>query len=134
MPTPPVDLSSKMKADAGFTIVETLVALFVFALAGVALITMQTQSAGALSRVEARALANLVAENNLVDALARRAPPELGERSGEVEVAGRSWRWTLEIATTDDPTTLRLRSSVFDPTDQASDFSVTAYAVAGGVQ
>ena len=48
MPTPPADLSSKKKEDAGFTIVETLVALFVFALAGVALITMQTQSAGAL--------------------------------------------------------------------------------------
>jgi len=134
MPTPPADLSSKKKEDAGFTIVETLVALFVFALAGVALITMQTQSAGALSRVEARALANLIAENNLVDALAKRTPLELGERSGEVEVAGRQWRWTLEIATTDDPMTLRLKSSVSDPTDQALDFSVTAYAVAGGVQ
>lgn len=134
MPTPQVDLCSSKKADGGFTIVETLVALFVFALAGVALITMQTQSVSALSRVEARALASLIAENNLVDALAKRTPPEIGVQSGEVEVAGRPWRWTLEIAATDDPTTLRLKSSVSASTDQASDISVTAYAVAGGAQ
>lgn len=134
MPTLQADLRSKARVDEGFTIVETLVALFVFALAGVALITMQTQSASALSRVEARALASLVAENNLVDALAKLTPTELGARSGEIEVAGRPWRWTLEIAVTDDPATLRLKSSVSDPTDQASDISVTAYTVAGGGQ
>ena len=131
MQIPQTDRHSKTDAEQGFTIVETLVALFVFALAGVALITMQTQSTGALSRVETRALANLVAENNLIDAMASRTALELGVRSGEVEIAGRSWRWTLDIAATDDPTTLRLKSSVSNSIGEASDVSVTAYAVAG---
>ena len=134
MQIPQADRHNKTEAEKGFTIVETLVALFVFALTGVALITMQTQSTSALSRVETRALANLIAENNLIDAMASRAALELGARSGEVEVAGRSWRWTLDIAATDDPTTLRLRSSVSDSTGAASDFSVTAYAIAGGAR
>lgn len=132
MPTPPADRASQASKEAGFTIVETLVALFVFALAGVALMTMQAQSASALSRVETRALANMVAENNLVDVLARRSAPELGVRSGETEVGGKPWRWTVEIAPTDDPTTFRLKSTVADPSGQTSDVSVTAYTVAGG--
>lgn len=121
-------------ANAGFTIVETLVALFVFALAGVALITMQTQSVTALSRVETRALANLAAENNLIDAMAKRSALELGTRTGEIELAGRDWEWSLEVARTDDPTTLRLKSAVVEPGANAPEVSVTAYAIAGGAQ
>jgi hypothetical protein len=64
--------------------------------------------------------------------MASRTALELGVRSGEVEIAGRSWRWTLDIAATDDPTTLRLKSSVSNSIGEASDVSVTAYAVAGG--
>lgn len=128
MPVPPSDPAS----SAGFTIVETLVALFVFALAGVALISMQSQSASALSRVETRALANIIAENNLIDAMAKRSALELGTRTGEIELAGRTWDWTLEIARTDDPTTLRLKSAVANP--DSNEVSVTAYAIAGGAQ
>jgi len=134
MPTPQARPHRKAASDEGFTIAETLVALFVFALAGVALISMQTQSTSALSLVEARALANLVAENNLIDALAKRSALELGTRSGEVEIAGKSLHWTLDVASTDDPRTLRLKSEVSDPESQAGSISVTAYAVAGGGQ
>lgn len=121
-------------STAGFTIVESLVALFVFALAGVALITMQTQSVTALSRVETRALANLAAENTLIDAMAKRSALELGTRTGEIQIAGRDWEWSLEIARTDDPTTLRLKSAVAEPGANAPEVSVTAYAIAGGAQ
>lgn len=132
MQTPQAEVVKEPSAEHGFTIVETLVALFVFALAGVALMSMQTQSSSALSRVESRSLANLVAENNLIDQLARRTPAELGIRSGEAELAGRRWEWSVEIAHTDDPTTLRLRSTVTDPFSNTADASVTAYVVAGG--
>lgn len=130
MPVPQPDRTPA--ASAGFTVVETLVALFVFALAGGSLIAMQSQSASALSRVETRALASLTAENNLIDALAKRSALELGTRTGEVELAGRSWDWTLEVARTDDPTTLRLKSGVADP--DSGEVSVIAYAIAGGAQ
>lgn len=130
MPVPQPDPTSA--SNSGFTIVETLVALFVFALAGVALITMQSQSVSALSRVESRALANLTAENNLIDTLAKRSALELGTRTGDIELAGRTWNWTVEVARTDDPTTLRLKSSVANP--DGADVSVTAYASAGNAQ
>lgn len=121
-------------AEQGFTIAETLVALFVFALAGVALITMQSQSVSALSRVETHAIANLVAENRLVDALAQRAAPQLGVSNGEVMVGEESWRWQLEISATDDPTTLRLKSQAFAAGSEAEEARVTAYMVAGGAR
>lgn len=131
MQAPQPEPSNASSPEQGFTIVETLVALFVFALAGVALMSMQTQSSSALSRVESRSLANLVAQNNLIDQLARRTPVELGVRSGETELAGRRWQWSVEIARTDDPSTLRLISTAADPGSGAADASVTAYVVAG---
>lgn len=134
MPIAPVDPADISAVEQGFTIVETLVALFVFAMAGVALITMQSQSVNVLSRVESRAIANLVAENQLIDAMARRATPELGVSSGEITLAGRPWRWQLEVSATYDPTTLRLKSEAFEPQSEDSESSVTAYVVAGGAR
>jgi len=130
----PAERPKATKTEQGFTIVETLVALFVFALAGVALITMQGQSISALSRVESRALANLVAENQLIEAMAKRSTLQLGIERGETTLGGKSWRWELEIAPTDDPTTLRLKSQTYEGQSESPEASVTAYRVAGGVQ
>ncbi len=130
----PADRQKAPKTEQGFTIVETLVALFVFALAGVALIAMQGQSVSALSRVESRALASLVAENQLIDAMAKRSALQPGVERGETTLGGKTWRWELEIAATDDKTTLRLKSEAYEAQGERPEASVTAYRVAGGVQ
>lgn len=100
-------------ADAGISIVETLVALFVFALAAVALISMQAQSVETYSRVETRALGAIVIGNALVDVMAARTAPPLGVREGEAELAGRSWRWRMDVLSNGDPESVRIEAAAF---------------------
>ncbi len=119
------------RADNGFTVVETLVALFVFALAGVGLISMQTQSIDSYARVETRALASIVAENQLTDAMALRTPPPIGLREGETRLGGRNWRWRLEVLATDDPATLRIDAKAFAAGQESPTATVSAYRMSG---
>lgn len=129
MSTAPAEHS---KSEGGFTVVETLVALFVFALAGVGLISMQTQSIDSYARVETRALAAIVAENQLIDAMALRNPPPIGSTDGEVQLGGRKWRWRLDVLTTDDPATLHVQASAFVAGEDAAIATVSAYRMSGG--
>lgn len=117
--------------DGGFTVVETLVALFVFALAGVGLISMQTQSIDTYARVETRALASIVAENQLTDTMALHTPPPIGSRDGETRLGGRTWRWRLDVVATDDPATLRIEASAFAAGQEAPTAIVSAYRMSG---
>lgn len=126
--------AERRNTEGGFTIAETLVALFVFALAGVALVSMQTQSLDTYSRVETRALASIVAENQLIDAMALRTAPAIGARDGELDMGGRHWRWRLDIMPTDDPATLRIQASAFAPGEEAPAATVSAYRIAGAAQ
>jgi general secretion pathway protein I len=112
--------------EAGFTITESLVALFVFALAGVALVQMQTQSVMTFTRVEARTLAGIIAENQLVEAMAKSGTPAMGRSEGDAELGGKTWRWRLDVAPTDDPATLRIAAQAF--AKDAEDASATVYA------
>lgn len=117
--------------EGGFTVVETLVALFVFALAGVGLISMQTQSIDSYARVETRALASIVAENQLTDTMALRTAPTVGSRDGETQLGGRTWRWRLDVLATDDPATLRIQASAFAAGQESPTATVSAYRMSG---
>ena len=99
-------------ADAGFSVVEALVALAVFAMAGVALVQLQAHSVATLTRVEARALASVVAQNKLVDAFAATQAPDLGASEGEARLGGRDWRWRMAVSATADPMTRRVAIDV----------------------
>lgn len=79
---------------AGFTLIEVMVALSVFTIAGLALVNAQTESLRAVGGLETRLLAQIVAENRAVEAMTAPQPPDIGMRSGDVEMAGRRWRWS----------------------------------------
>lgn len=101
------------RSEAGFSVVEALVALAVFALAGVGLVQLQMQSVNTLSRVETRALADIAAQNALTEALASSQTPDIGARDGAVELGGRTWRWRRVVAATPDAATRRVSVVVF---------------------
>ena len=100
--------TASIRTDAGFSFVEALVALFVFATAAVALVQMQASSILTLSRVEQVALASIVADDVLVDVVAARAPPPAGTETGELQLGGRTWRWARTVEPTADPRTWRV--------------------------
>lgn len=103
---------SRPPNDQGFSLVEALVALGVFAMAGVALVQLQAHSLSTFTRVEQRALADLVAQNRLTDMLAARAIPPLGVKTEAVAFAGRDWELAITIARTPDARLRRVSVAV----------------------
>lgn len=102
-----------MRPEAGFSLVEALVALAVFAMAGVGLAQLQSHSLATLTAVETRTLAGLVADEALVEAVSAIAPPAIGVRETETEMAGRRWRVRVETAATADPALFRISVATF---------------------
>lgn len=122
---------SRPQTESGFSLVETLVALAVFAMAGVALVQLQAQSLNTFSRVEARALADIAAQNQLTRVLASQAPPRTGVNQEELRFAGRDWSMTTAIIATPDAQTSRVSVAV-GPPNAAPITTVHAFFVAPG--
>jgi len=107
--------ASDRAGEAGFSVVEALVALFVFAVAGVALVQLQAHSLRTFADVETRALGAILAQNALVEAVAAPAPPDLGLRDDQPELAGRHWRRRVAVEATPDPAMRRVTVLVREP-------------------
>lgn len=93
--------------DAGFSLVEALVALAVFAMAGVGLVQLQSHSLSTFQRVETRALADIIAQNELTEIISARAQRPVGAGEKQVRFAGRDWRVEVTIVATPSPQTRR---------------------------
>lgn len=122
---------SRQRTESGFSLVETLVALAVFAMAGVALVQLQAQSLNTFSRVEARALADIAAQNQLTRILATQTPPPAGVSQEDIRFAGRDWRMTTAIIATPDAQTSRVSVAV-GPPDATPLTTAHAFFVAPG--
>jgi len=120
------------KSEAGFSIVEAMVALAVFAMAGVALVQLQTHSLQTFTDVERRALADTLAQNELVELAAAREAPPLGAREQEIEFAGRSWRLQTNVEQTSDPAAWRAVVVVLDARDGTAAAQAAAFIGAAG--
>ena len=117
------------RSEAGFTLVELLVALAVFSLAVMALLNVAGENTRAAVSLEERALAGVVAENRAVEALTAEQPPSLGVASG-VEAAGeRTWRWARQVSRTEDPMVLRVDIAVTAEGGGATLADVTLFRV-----
>jgi general secretion pathway protein I len=75
-------------AQAGFSLVEVLVATAVFGLAALALLRLEALSLATATRLDERLLARIVAENQAIE-----AELGLGAASGTESAGGISWRW-----------------------------------------
>ena len=93
-----------MNRRAGFTLLEVLVALAVLAIALGAIIRAATQSITTATVLREETFAGLVAINQINQLLLDAKPwPDDGRRTGQVELAGRGWRWEARFTKTADP-------------------------------
>jgi len=117
----------------GFTLIEVMVAMAVFAIAGVALISSTSTHFTNLSLLETRMIANWVASNQLVEASLDESWPLKNNKKGKVELAGREWFWQQTIAKTNDKNMSQVSIEVrLDETDESSLTSISTYVVKEG--
>ena len=107
-------------ATRGFSLVELLVALAVFALVVVALLNLSGGSTRTALQIETRALAGIVAENLAVEAMTAPSLP-VGETSGQVDLAGQAWRWRRIVTGTEVPGMGRIDIAVYSDEGLAAD-------------
>ncbi len=110
-----------MRRDAdrhgGFTLIETLVALAIVAIALSAAMRASSVSTDAVITMKTRTAANWVAGNVVHRMMAEKEFPELGAREGK-SVQGRTeFIWRYEVSVTPNYSFRRVEVKVFEPQD-----------------
>ncbi|MBB5020892.1 type II secretion system minor pseudopilin GspI [Desulfurispira natronophila] len=98
--------------SSGFTLLEVMIALAVFAVASAALITATGQNVRQSAYLENRTLAAQVARNAMEEVLSQPQWPSTGVSSEEVSMAGRKWEVLREVEATDSPHLRRIEITV----------------------
>ena len=100
----------RMDRDAGFSLIEALVALVVLAFAGVALLGATESHTQRIAGLESRAIAQWVAENRMAElAVSPQAPRS---EISTVGMLGIDWSVRQTIKTTDEPDLLSVELTV----------------------
>lgn len=86
----------------GFTLIEVMLAMAVFAIAGLALLSAASNNARNMGHLEDKMFANWVASNQLVTVNLTSTWPPKNNAKGEVELAGRQWFWQQKVIKTTD--------------------------------
>lgn len=90
------------RLQRGFTLIEVMLAMAVFAIAGVALLGGADNNFRNLSHLETTIMANWVASNQLVEVSLDESWPPKNNKKGKVELAGREWFWKQKVVKTED--------------------------------
>ncbi|MCX7283013.1 MAG: type II secretion system minor pseudopilin GspI [Novosphingobium sp.] len=109
----------------GFTLLELLVALSVFAIAALALLQMEGASIARTADLDQRLLREIVAQNMAAEILTDPAPPAIGSASGRIENAGRQFQWTRTVAARPEYGALAIALSVREVTPGAQSQAFT---------
>ena len=97
---------------AGFTLIEVLAALVIVSLGMLGVIEAIGQTASNSTLMRDRTIAHWVAVNRLTTARLETRAPNIAKTSDEVEMAGRRWRWTMEVSETPVESMRRIDVSV----------------------
>jgi general secretion pathway protein I len=86
--------------EAGFTLIEVLVALAIVAIGMAAVLGTLTSSASTVVYMRDKALANWVALNHIAEQRLLPQMPQLGKTDGDVDFAGQKYHWQQETVAT----------------------------------
>jgi general secretion pathway protein I len=119
-------LPSRGRVAAGFTLIEMLVALAVFALAVLGLLNLAGESTRTAVAIEERVLAAAVADTIAVDAATLDVRALAADAAGREHAGGRDWQWTRSTTPTADPSLLRvdIRVSPADGSQVAAELAL----------
>lgn len=101
--------------NAGFSLLEVLIALAVLALAMTALVRTAALQTRALIDARERSYAQWVASNVIAETRLSKAANRLDERKGEMELGNIRWRWKADLASSPMAGVRRIDVSVSAP-------------------
>jgi len=93
--------NKRLYKQVGMTLLEVMVAMAVFATAGLAVMKVATENLSSLAYLEEKTFANWVAANTLTELKLAKTMPGKSWRKGESELAGRTWYWRYKAEATD---------------------------------
>ncbi|MEP7247890.1 MAG: type II secretion system minor pseudopilin GspI [Gammaproteobacteria bacterium] len=96
------------RREAGFTLIEVLVALAIVTIGMGALLGTLSSSADSTSYMRDKTFAEWVALNRLEEVRLALQRPKKGKSDGEAELAGRKWKWAQEVLETEVKGILRV--------------------------
>jgi general secretion pathway protein I len=96
----------------GFTLIEVMVALMVVSLGMMAVIQAVSDTASNSSYMRDKTVAHWIAMNKLTEVRLLPTAPKIAKSSDDIEMAGRDWRWTMEVQATQLDTMRRIDISV----------------------
>lgn len=97
-----------MRRARGFTLLEVLIALAIFAVVAASVLSASARSLQTAARLEDKTFALWLADNHLQELQLADTPPGPGRENGEDSYAGRRWLWQSDIETTSEPAMLRV--------------------------
>lgn len=91
-----------MKRQRGFTLLEVLVALAIFATVAASVLAASSRSLIVAQQLEAKTLAGWIAENRIAELQLKFPTPGEGREDKSLEYGGREWETHSEIDSTSD--------------------------------
>lgn len=86
--------------NAGFTLIEVMLALSIFTLAALAALQVATEHLRSISLIEERTFAIMVASNRMAEVhISDNWPPQDGA-TGQMQMAERNWFWRQQVVDT----------------------------------
>ena len=110
---PPRNLNKKkFQFVSGMTLLEVLVALFIFALTGTAIMKAASDHLTGVGQIEEITFATWVINNRLTQLHIDNTWPIKDNLKGEQELAGRRWYWQQRVNKTNDSDMVQVEVSV----------------------
>lgn len=104
--------TKKRQYLSGMTLLEVLVALFIFALTGTAIMKSASDHLTGVGQIEDITFATWVANNRLTQLHIDSTWPVKNNLKGQQEMAGRKWYWQQRVSKTNDKDMVQVEVSV----------------------